>query len=450
MKFFKRKDKLSVYETFAESPTAAHGKDLSTVTTRLTKDKKSLLPRTRSSASSVTSNTRSIKSDKIEILDFAISLEAIDGIISTRTRRSTQPHVPVFAVASYSQELRDTNDVVKSNIPSMPLMKSTSSIGNRERYHAAFGYPDGPVNAPEVIHLGLPMRIDNRSLAGYEARQMDITISIMRGSEVLRLGVACLSLEGDETNESKLISVGQDKTVKTTRRNGKKSVTSTTKTTTVGARSSAFNQDPSQRYSLQRANIRVSIECKRRGMDPTTSATSRYLRDKEPKNPPPITDLISIGHSTSTVSVITSADSEDMTKDRYTSSAFANSKSRETTRQVYASSSNIDYIKREDSLLSHVSLNLSKSDSFGIDTIDEGITVDSDDKSKEYFGFFPFGGEGAETEGGTTDTTSFSRAIPNVENTWSNDESTLLDDVSLGTIKFKEATVYLCNQRAIP
>lgn len=80
-----------------------------------------------------------------------------------------------------------------------------------------------------------------------------------------------------------------------------------------------------------------------------------------------------------------------------------------------------------------------RADSFGIDTIDEGITIDSDDKSKEYFDFFPFGGDGSETDGGTdTESTSYSHAIPNVQNTWSNDESTLLDNVSLGSIKFKE------------
>lgn len=456
-------------------------KDLSTVTTRLTKEK-TRVPRSRSSASSCRggsrSRTRSKESKQVEILDFIVSLEIISGIISTKTsRRPSGKNLPVFAVASYSQTITDSKngDIVKCNIPSTPLAKSPSScIGNRDRYDAAFRYPNYSTsnNALEAIHLTLPMVVDHLSMSGYEARQIDITISIMRGCEVLELGIASLPLEGHQTHVSALVPIVDDRNRKITRVNGRKSVASTSKNTgAIGARSSAFREDPSQRYSLQRATMRVSIECKKRNTDSTRRTTSKYL----PENPPPFTDLL--GQSSSTISGITGPGSEKLTKDDvYSSLSHISSKSAKITKDVYASISNCGgfVTKHGNSPLNQISLNLSGSESEGANTIDEysalgsdhksekrfasfpfesegflsgsaasitfshgdAMTLEnSDDGSKKYLGFYPFDDESSVTSGSIG--TSFYSNIYDKEDTSSNERSTILDDVSLGTIRLK-------------
>jgi len=360
-------------ENTMKSESESTSKDLSVITTSLTKD--TWIPRSRSSAStSVTSRsrsrsgsrtrTRSIRSEKVEILEFMVSLQKIDGIISTKTsRRSGENNMPVFAVASYNQTIKESEygSIVKSNIPSMPLAKSTSScIGNRDRYDASFRYRDNSnrSNVPESIYLTVPMVVDQKSMSGYEARQMDITISIMRGSEVLELGVASLPLEGHQTNVSALLSIIDDKNRKIARVNGRKSVASTPRNTgAIGARSSAFKDDPSQKYSLQRATIRVSIECKKKCADPACKASYKDSRIKVPENPPPLTDLFE--WSTSTISGIT--DSEKLTKGVSSSLFTFNSESSEITNDVYAPISNCGGCVRnyENSPLNQLSFNSS-------------------------------------------------------------------------------------------
>jgi len=421
-----------------------------------------------------------MQSEKVEILDFMVSLEKIDGIISTKTsRRPSENNMPVFAVASYNQTIKNSENgsIVKSNIPSMPLAKSTSScIGNRDRYDASFRYRDdsNSDNVPESIYLTLPMVVDQKSMSGYEARQMDITISIMRGSEVLELGIVSLPLEGHQTNVSALLSVVDDKNRKIARVNGRKSVASTPRNTgAIGARSSTFKEDPSQRYSLQRATMRVSIECKKQDADPPCKASSKDSRIKVPENPPPFTALL--GWSSSTISGIT--DSEKLTKDVYSSLFSISSESTKITNDVYASISNCGGCvrKHENSPLNQLSLNSSRSESLGIDTINEFSTLGSDHDSEKRFGSFPFEGEGFLSGSDASITFSHGDAITlensvdgskkylgfypfdeessvtsgsignsfysnnsDADDTLSNEESTKLDEVSLGTIRFKQ------------
>ncbi len=403
------------------------GKDLDTVT-RCLRDH-SLTLRTRSSGSM---NGVSIASKRPVIVEFSIAIEAVDGIIATGTGRRPNPgqyNVPTFAVISYRQKVSGSQKIVKSNIPSMPLQKSASSIGNRERYHASFGYREGPRIEPEVIEMALPMTVDNRSLSGYETKQIDFSLGLMKGSEVLNMGVACVSLNGDELEDSKLVRLGEEKTVKTTSIRGKKKVTTST-TTAVGARCMSFSQDPSRKYSLQRATLRVTV--KSRVQVPKNSSTNKYMRVREPSTPPPISELISIGHSGS-ISVITGEDSLEL-----------------MTKQVYSSSQRSN-IKKADSLLKTVStMSLSKSASTAVGTIDEESYESesaSDDESvqtkEECIGFVPFE---ADSSSVNEESTLFSSSNDSDEentcdgsNTF--DGSTVLDDVSLGTIHFKEMGV---------
>lgn len=242
---------------------------------------------------------------KIEIINFTVSIEALDGIIATNTggRHANigQLGVPVFGVVAYHQTVSGSKNIVKTNIPSMPLVKSNSSFGNRDRFQAGFGFPDeGKGNTLEQIKIALPMRKSKFSSSGYVERQLDLSFSLMRGSEVMKMGVVSVVLGGNECGESKLAQICQEKTVRTTHMKGNKRISRKTKTT-VGARSASFIQDPSRRYSLQRANLRVSVEAYHRASK--ISSTSAYVLGSGQRQVP-VTELISIEQSDS-VSMMT-------------------------------------------------------------------------------------------------------------------------------------------------
>jgi hypothetical protein len=203
-----------------------------------------------------------------DLVDFIISIESLDGIMSTNKGRRHQNigqlGAPVFGVLSYSTRLAENGKVVKTNIPSMALVKSTS-IGKRERWHANFGYPNMESDALEQIHLTLPMvsKQMNSRKCEYHERRLDLDINLMRGSEVIRLGFASISLCGNEYGRSQLISVGQEKLVRTMRKQGNKRI-SQKKKTTIGVKSVSFMKDPTRRFSLQRSNLRVSVRAAKR------------------------------------------------------------------------------------------------------------------------------------------------------------------------------------------
>eukprot|EP00979_Chaetoceros_neogracilis_P012476 scaffold3337_cov256-Chaetoceros_neogracile.AAC.10 len=298
------------------------------------KDLKPVTTKFSSSASTVktpTTITTSIGSssgssqNKTDIIDFTISIEALDGIIATNTggrhANSGKLGVPVFGVVAYHQKIEGSKNIVKSNIPSMPLVKSNSSFGNRDRFHAEFGFPQEDRGSRHgQINIALPMHRNNYSLSGYTERQFDLSFSLMRGSEVIKMGVVSTILAGDECGDSKLAQIGQEKMIRTTRMKGNKRISNKSKTT-VGARSASFIQDPSRRYSLQRANLRVTVEANHRASK--KSATSAFVlgpTQSTEKEVAPITELISIVQSDS-ISVITGMDTKLSSSSTSSSSA---------------------------------------------------------------------------------------------------------------------------------
>ena len=109
------------------------------------------------------SSSSQSEGNNIEIVDFTISIEALDGIIATNTggRHANigQLGVPVFGIVAYRQTVSGSKNIVKTNIPSMPLAKSNSSFGNRDRFQAGFGFPgEGEGSTLEQIKIALPMR----------------------------------------------------------------------------------------------------------------------------------------------------------------------------------------------------------------------------------------------------------------------------------------------------
>lgn len=215
----------------------------------------------------------------IDMIDFTISIEAIDGIIMTssttanivrlanpkKAKDDRQRLPPVFGLVTYQQSV-GAHSEHKTNIPSRPLVKSKSSIGKRERYCASFGsssrYKKNSDKKLEQIKMTMPMRKSKSRPSGYVEKQLDLCVGLMRESEVIKLGLASVPLYGDEYDESKLIPVVQqekEKALTATRMYKNRSLSRKPKTI-LGVKSVYFPSDPSRKYSIQCANLRLSIK----------------------------------------------------------------------------------------------------------------------------------------------------------------------------------------------
>lgn len=308
---------------------------------KLNRSGSSLLKPSSSMLSTSSSFSFSKKHDgPTSIVDFTISIEALDGIIATNTGGKFvnigQMGVPVFGVVSYNQRVVGSKSVIQSNVPSMPLVKSNSSFGNRDRFHAGFSNPlSSPGEAESAkIEIALPMRKNTRAASGFYGREMEMTFSLMRGSEVMKLGMISLPLSGDESGHSKLIAISNEKTVKTTRIVGNKRISQKSRST-LNSSSISFINDPSRRYSLQRANLRISVVANER-INESEGATAQYMnktsvsksssshgdsrpprpstargeRKKIPENLRPVCDLVSIDAESQRVSIVSGKDND--------------------------------------------------------------------------------------------------------------------------------------------
>lgn len=210
------------------------------------------------------SKNRSLgRSGKVkDVITFTTSIDLVDGIIVTNTGRkmlTENERSPIFAVISYSKKVVSSGKIVKTNLMSMPLRKSASSFGNRERYFAQFTDGDGP----QSFVMSAMMQQDPRFISGYQPRELDFEISLMKGGEVVKLGTSTLVLNGDEDGSTKILPVCSSKavtnTVRKTMTANKPSKTSVSSFSSKGMKMVSFSGDSSRKYSVQRATCRVSV-----------------------------------------------------------------------------------------------------------------------------------------------------------------------------------------------
>ncbi len=211
-----------------------------------------------------------------DVIAFTAVIDSVDGIIATNTGKrliNGNSALPVFAVISYYKKVVSTGNIVKTNMMSMPLAKSSSSIGNRERYFGNFDQDLQPLS----VTLSAAMRRDPRFRSGYEPRELNFEISLMRGSEVVKLGTSSLILTGDEKGTIQLLPVSSSKTVTNTVRKAmvanKPSKTNVSNISTASAKMVSFPDDPTRKYTLQRAVMRVSVH-----IQDDASAISQYVQ----------------------------------------------------------------------------------------------------------------------------------------------------------------------------
>lgn len=177
---------------------------------------KTIHPR-RSSFKTTRRISSSTSLDDVEdIVEFTISIQTIEDIILNSSRNT-----PVIGMITLSSQTvvdnRRSKSEIELNVYSSPLMKKSTSVlaGTSERYYGFFGGAN--TNKLEQIKLALPMkksRIDNPSSTRYIERQIDLTLSLVRGrgTEIEKVGVAVIKLSGEEFGNSMLIPIVQDAT----------------------------------------------------------------------------------------------------------------------------------------------------------------------------------------------------------------------------------------------
>lgn len=391
-----------------------------------------LLTKKHSLTKKTLSFAKAKKQENKDIITFEASIDSIDGIIATSTGRMGaigQRDQPTFAIISYYKKVVSTGSAVKTNMLSLPLVKSSSSIGKRERYYAKFTEDD----EPQSFNLSACMRRNSNYKSGYEPRELDFEISLMRGSEVMKLGTSTLVLHGNESGSIQLIPAGTTKTVTNTLRKAmianKPSKTSVSSVTTAGTRTVSFSNDPTRKYTLQRSILRVTVFIKGEETVP-----SQYLQDPDHA---PNSMMLSLGHSDS-VSILSSGGvTTEVLKQKYKSQAEI---SKDAT--IGSSRSSIPKLNTQ-TASTEIDIDLDIESTFsGQDEYSRATSVDYNAQCGRGLNLMSSESEETEIESRVSSAQLPSFGSSSSEESgritsFSDDESALLDEISIGTIKFK-------------
>jgi len=188
-----------------------------------------------------------------DVINFIIAIDQIDGIrcLNLAGQGTSNADVPVIII-SYFKKFLPTGENVKYNIASFPIVKCNSSIGRKEKYVAKFEN-----DFCNMTTLSVEMVKNKFSKSGYDTRELTLQIGLMKGGELINLGAASLSLQGDERAASKQIPVGEVMSI-TKKTGNKKYVCKRSKTITTGLTPTSFPGDPHREYTVNKSFLRFS------------------------------------------------------------------------------------------------------------------------------------------------------------------------------------------------
>lgn len=366
-----------------------------------------------------------------DILSFTAVIDSIDGIICTKNLRQTvhgQRDLPVFAILSYHKKVVNTGKALKTNMLSLPLLKSSSSIGNRERLYANFSEDE----EPQSFSLSSAMRRDVNFKSGYEPRELDFEISLMRGSEVIKMGIVPLILTGEENGCLQMISIQSSKTVRKSMTANKPTKISVSSVVATGNKMISFRNDSSCKYSLQRSVLRLSVSIQKEKVSPDYmqndigNLTSMMLSIGTDDN---VSVLSNGGASTMMRKQDFEADAKAyqmLRKGTESTSASGSSESFESKQRGSADNFFLPQWNALDALISDGEEDSSDSESDSDRETEDGESTHIEAKASE---------ESEEGESAYIDAID-SEESEDVEGMDSDEDSTLLDNISLGTIQF--------------
>ncbi len=252
-------------------------------------------PRLRStSVMSPDTRLSSINSDltidsPFQMMDIVVSVDILEGLVMEMKDKhhsfdfydsgSQSSRIigtlPVTTFVSCKKKVSSTRTIA-THVPSLPLSKPSSTHGGKHN-HFLVRWPadyDPHGDALSTFKMSRLMKkestVVNRGSfgVGYVPEEIELTIGLMRGSEMLTLGLANLVITGEETEEMIIdlpINITKDavKDSKKTKRSPSplRKLRSSTKMNSKILKPKAFPSDPKRRYRLsEQSMIRLQVK----------------------------------------------------------------------------------------------------------------------------------------------------------------------------------------------
>lgn len=259
-------------------------------------------PRSSSQYSSSRSYTSSVSSQNdspYQMMDIEVSVDVMEGLVMEVKDKSIYQEtyndpdqskkilgsLPVTAFISCKKNVSNTRSIA-TNVPSIPLSTSSSSHGGKHR-HYLVRWPadyDPYGDALSTFKLSrLMKKASSTSSCGshsYIPEEIELTIGLMRGSEMITLGIANLVITGEESEEMVIdlpINITKE-AVEESKPTSKRSPSPFRKLVTQSnsslklLKAKAFSSDTKRRFRLSEESIlRLHVK-----IDPQDKAASSY------------------------------------------------------------------------------------------------------------------------------------------------------------------------------
>lgn len=171
-------------------------------------------PSTELSSQSTISDPFSIisKSSSFQMMDITITVDVMDGLVMEVKKMSGEPSLgttPINAVISAMKNVSSSRQIA-THVPSLPLSLPSSNFSGKShnlfvRWPADFDPHGDALSTFKFSRLmkKSPVLTESCSLShlSFEPENIELAVGLMRGSEIITLGKANISIQGDEFEE---------------------------------------------------------------------------------------------------------------------------------------------------------------------------------------------------------------------------------------------------------
>ncbi len=225
-----------------------------------------------------------------QMMDIVVSVDIMEGLVmefkdkqgsydsfnSNATSSQIMGSLPVTTFVSCKKNVSSTR-TISTNVPSLPLSKPSSSHGGKHhhflvRWPADFDPHGDALSTFKLTRLMKKESVGSKHNAafgfGYVPEEIELTIGLMRGSEMLTLGLANLVITGEETEEMIIdlpINISKEavKESKNNRRSASplRKLRSPAKSSLKVLKPKAFPSDPKRKFRLsEQSMIRLQVK----------------------------------------------------------------------------------------------------------------------------------------------------------------------------------------------
>lgn len=188
------------------------------------------------------------------VLNFSLSLDAVGGISCINYGNKAQGDPPTVLI-SYFIQSNETGNIKRYDIESLPIQR-IHSPSDKELYDATFEDNDD-MGGNNLFTVAVGMTRNKKKSSGFDMKEFYIQVGLKKGSEIIKLGNAIVSLNGDEAGVRKSVPLGDIKFI-TSFTGNKKRVSKVSKMIVEGLEPVSFPSDPKKRYALEKSHLSIS------------------------------------------------------------------------------------------------------------------------------------------------------------------------------------------------